>query len=463
MWSIEKGTAPPAFIGIWPRGGAKSTSVEMACVAVGARRVRNYILYVCETQQQADDHVQNIGSMLESATVEAFYPDLASRELNKYGNSKGWRRNRLRTASGLTIDAIGLDTASRGIKMDEDRPDLIALDDLDDTSDNAETTIPKKIAALTQKILPAGSEDCAVLAVQNLVRDDGIFGKLASGEADFLANRIVSGPHPALIGFQEEFKDGKHVITAGTPTWVGQGIPECQALIDRIGIRSFRLECQHEKQRPEAPAFPEWDAAVHTCEPFPIPANWPRWRAIDWGYASPYCCLWLARSPDGTVYAYRELYERRVPTPQQALKIKLLSAGETYRQSVADTQMWDTHREGKVVKAHAAEYAEMGVPIQKANKAREAGKAKVHQMLEHGAGFPPRFKAFRPARADGRGGCPNLIREMPLLIPDKDKPEDVETDASDHAYDSLRYGLMAIDNESPALPRSSYGFGGSHR
>lgn len=53
-------------MGIWPRGGGKSTTAEAACVAVGARDVRGYALYISETQDQADKHVESVGAMLES-------------------------------------------------------------------------------------------------------------------------------------------------------------------------------------------------------------------------------------------------------------------------------------------------------------------------------------------------------------------------------------------------------------
>ena len=42
VWSIEPGLRPDPLIAIWGRGGAKSTSAEGACVAIGARRVRRY-------------------------------------------------------------------------------------------------------------------------------------------------------------------------------------------------------------------------------------------------------------------------------------------------------------------------------------------------------------------------------------------------------------------------------------
>jgi phage terminase large subunit-like protein len=242
VWSLERGIRSPSFIAIWPRGGAKSTSAELACVAVAARQSRKYVLYVSSTQQQADTHVQNVQSLLESSAFAQDYPSMASRGVNKYGSSQGWRRNRLHTDSGFTIDALGLDTAARGAKVDEDRPDLIVIDDVDTETDSAAST-DKKIALLTRKLLPAGSSDLAVLAIQNLVHPDSIFAQLADGRADFLRNRIVSGPTPALEEFTHEEQAGRTVVQ-GTPTWEGQDLVTCQALVDDIGLQAFEAECQ---------------------------------------------------------------------------------------------------------------------------------------------------------------------------------------------------------------------------
>src|SRR3990172_1866449 len=127
VWQIRKGHRAPAFVGIWPRGGGKSTNVEMATVALGALQTRRYGWYTCATQDQADGHVASIGSMLESPEVGAFYPALSARRVGKYGHSRGWRGNRLTTAAGFTVDAVGLDKAIRGRRMIEDRPHLIIL------------------------------------------------------------------------------------------------------------------------------------------------------------------------------------------------------------------------------------------------------------------------------------------------------------------------------------------------
>lgn len=125
VWQIRPGIRPRPLVNIWSRGAAKSTSAEGGVVALGARRRRRYALYISSTQDSADQHVANIGAILESRQLEELYPDMAKRDVNKYGSSRGWRRNRLATASGFVVDALGLDTQVRGIKFESSRPDLM--------------------------------------------------------------------------------------------------------------------------------------------------------------------------------------------------------------------------------------------------------------------------------------------------------------------------------------------------
>lgn len=243
-WAIEPGTRPRPFVAIWPRGGAKSTSAEMSVLAMAARRKRRYCLYVSETQDQADDHVANIASLLEGDEVEFAYPHLGEQLLGKFGNSKGWRRNRIRTGSGFTVDAMGLDSAARGIKLENMRPDLMVFDDIDAESDSEQIT-EKKIRTITRKLLPAGSQDCAVLAIQNKVHDDSIFARLAENRADFLRDRIVCGPIPSVRNLEWQDVDGKFLITGGEASWEGQPVTSSQGLLNDIGLTAFLAECQH--------------------------------------------------------------------------------------------------------------------------------------------------------------------------------------------------------------------------
>lgn len=258
-WDIELDEPADPFIGIWARGGAKSTNTERLVTAVGARRTRRYVLYLSETQAQADKHVQAIAAILERPRIAAGYPALAERAISKYGHSKGWRGNRLRTTSGLTVDALGLDTAVRGAKVDEDRPDLIILDDIDGKLDTPATTA-KKIDVITTNILPSQAAHGTVLGVQNVILPNGVFAQLADGRAEWLATRIVSGPHPALRDFAYESRVDERgrqrfVIVAGEPTWAGQDLAACQRYIDTWGISAFLSECQHLTEPPAGGLF----------------------------------------------------------------------------------------------------------------------------------------------------------------------------------------------------------------
>lgn len=217
----------------------------MAVADLGAREERKYCLYISGTRDQADDHVASIASLLESPEMAKYYPAMAERSLGKFGNPRGWRRNRLWTASGFVVDAMGLDVALRGVKLEEQRPDLIVLDDIDSEDDSPQTTA-NKIRAITKKLLPAGSSDVAIVAVQNLVIPDGVFAQLADGRADWLARRTVSGPIPAIENLTYVTENGKHRITGGQPTWAGQDLATCQAQLEDWGLDAFLTEAQHE-------------------------------------------------------------------------------------------------------------------------------------------------------------------------------------------------------------------------
>lgn len=329
-WAIERGERTRPFIAIWPRGGAKSTTAEMLTVYLGAEDKRGYTWYVCETQDQADKHIETIAEMIESSKVEEYYPQFAERKVGKYGHSRGWRRNRLRTASGFTIDGMGLDKAVRGSRIEEQRPDFMVFDDVDGELDSALTT-EKKIKILTKSLLPAGSNNLVVLGIQNLIIPDGIFAQLSDGRADFLSDRILSGPYPAIEGLEvEQTKDG-FVITSGTATWKGQDRETCQAQIRQWGYSSFLAEAQHEVDAPPGGMFDHLE--YRRCN----------WDEVPWG-SMERVSVWVdpavtatdqsdsmgiqADGVTGDYTLYRLWSWEQVSTPQSALEKAITKAVE---------------------------------------------------------------------------------------------------------------------------------------
>lgn len=81
--------------------------------------------------------------------------------------------------------------------------------------------------------------------------------------------------------------------------------------------------------------WPAFSRGTHTIEPFEIPRDWPRFRAIDFGTANPFACLWATLAPrrhvlpggrvieDGTLIVYREHYQAGWVLSQHVTAIRL--------------------------------------------------------------------------------------------------------------------------------------------
>lgn len=273
LWQLEPGRSATPFIAVWPRGFSKTTNAEAAMIFAAAKGYK-YGLYLKATQAQADDSISNIGDWLESPEIALYYPSLADRRVNKFGSSKGWRRNRLITKSGYAVDALGLDVAKRGAKLSDYRPDFLVIDDIDEKHDSIEIS-DKKVTTITASLIPALTPESVVLVVQNLIIPHGVVSRLANVQpdnvppADFLSNRIVSGPHPAIEGLEyvrTTTDKGKNYwkITDGVPTWPFMSIDRLEYEMNRMGPKAFINEKQNVVEDLEGGMFNE-DLFQH-CE-----------------------------------------------------------------------------------------------------------------------------------------------------------------------------------------------------
>ncbi|KKM92467.1 hypothetical protein LCGC14_1218190 [marine sediment metagenome] len=250
--SIQPKVAPDPFLSIWGRGAGKSTNAEAAVTLLGCEGVRKYCAYVCATQESANKHVGTITTMLESDAIEKAYPEHGQKKLGKFKQARSWNVERVRTEGGFTVDGVGLNEYTRGAKMDEDRPDLIILDDIDDEKDSMRT-IAKHGDTITQSILPMASQDATILFVQNIPHDEGQMAQLVDGKADYLSTATISGPYPTIEGLvyetrmDEERGRARTFLTGGKATWAGMDLAASQILVDRYGIRSFLIENQHKR------------------------------------------------------------------------------------------------------------------------------------------------------------------------------------------------------------------------
>lgn len=191
----------------------------------------------------------------------------------------------------------------------------------------------------------------------------------------------------------------------------------------------------------EGQVFTEWNPDLHICRPFEIPDYWIRRRAIDWGWAKPWCCLWSATDPDtGRTFIYREAYGTGLTDERQAQIIKQHSEGEQFKVSFGDPSMWQRKNVMGIVSSAADEYSRGGVRLTAGDNDRMSGKRKVHRALANLPDGLPGLVVFDT--------CKNLIRTLPALPYDETYVEDIDSEAEDHAYDALRYLLSDLAKPS---------------
>jgi len=188
----------------------------------------------------------------------------------------------------------------------------------------------------------------------------------------------------------------------------------------------------------EGIAFPEFNRDLHVIDPFDIPIHWTRFNAVDYGYAAPSACLWFAIDPrDNTIICYRELYMKGLTADDLGKMMIEMERNDAHNiLGVLDTAAWNrTGYTGPTIGPTLCQ-APYYHKLRPADKNRIAGKIQIHERLKT-IGDPgrPGLQMFN--------NCINLIQEMESLPVDKNKPEDVDTKAQDHAYDALRYGMMS--------------------
>jgi hypothetical protein len=205
--------------------------------------------------------------------------------------------------------------------------------------------------------------------------------------------------------------------------------------------------------------FDEWDESVHTVRDrdfASILAN-PgvlRFRAFDWGSAKPFSVGWYAVLdkqyecgerilPRGALVKYREWYGSTGPNKGLKMTADLVAQGiverekgERIRYGVADPAIFIRDGGpsiGETMAIHRCSW-------RRADNKRKAGWEQLRQRLVGEAGIPLLYFT---------DSCEDTIRTLPTLQHDDTDPEDLDTEAEDHAADETRYAVMS----RPWIPR----------
>ncbi|MBN3270136.1 terminase [Bordetella bronchiseptica] len=186
-----------------------------------------------------------------------------------------------------------------------------------------------------------------------------------------------------------------------------------------------------------------FDPDRHIVEPFAIPASWKVWRAMDWGFAKPYSVGWWALDNDGVFYRWRELYGyggkanvgSREDVSAVARRIKQIEEhderlGYEYRHNIADSAIFSETGTESIARS----FKRSGVSWRESAKGRGSrinGAQRIVDLL-----MADRLKIFE--------SCRHWIRTVPLLMPDPNRLEDVDTSMEDHAWDETMYATGPI-------------------
>lgn len=238
----------------------------------------------------------------------------------------------------------------------------------------------------------------------------------------------------------------------------------------------------------EGAFFPEFSMERHVIAPFAIPSHWLRFRSMDWGSASPFSIGWWAVATDDfsihsggrPTYSYhhdsQEQDGKSCTLPR--MEMDTMSHGRILpRGSLIRYREWyGADAQGHGLKLPAEEIADgikhrerddpditYGV-LDPAAFASDGGPSIAERMFKRGVSFRPADNR-RVARIGAIGGwdqlrnrllgnserpmiyffhtCTDLIRTLPALQHDSDKPEDVDTESEDHAPDECRYACMS--------------------
>lgn len=200
--------------------------------------------------------------------------------------------------------------------------------------------------------------------------------------------------------------------------------------------------------------FTEWNKEIHVMKPFPIPNNWRRYFAMDYGL-DMLAAYWIAVDEHGRSYAYKEYCQSNLIISDAANAIKARTEpNETIHQYFAPPDLWNRRQDSG--KSLVELFQGAGIHLTKASNDRVQGWYNVKEWLK------PTLDETGKAIANLRvfDTCTSLIESMPNLQIDKRNPNDVSTEPHKftHSPDAIRYFLAGrpIPNYKPVEHEDDY-------
>ena len=248
-------------------------------------------------------------------------------------------------------------------------------------------------------------------------------------------------------------EDNPVLWDAAAATWTARGAAYLAKLDKLTGTRKQRLR-YGKWVIAEGAVYEDFDPAVHLVDRFDIPAEWRRFRVIDFGYTNPFVCQWWAQDHDGRLYLYRELYMTGRTVRVHAAQILALSEGERIEATVADHDAEDR-----------ATLRECGISTVAARKEISVGIQAVQERLRVAGDGQPRLFVLRDSLVERDETLAEAAQ--PVCTADEfaayvwakqadGKPnKEAPVDLYNHGMDCVRYGVRHVDGSPVARVRAN--------
>lgn len=185
-----------------PRNAGKTTlTFLVAPLWAAAHKHQKFIAAFADSATQAEMHLQTFRNELErNALLRMDFPELCAPSRKSSGKSQADNNSQYRARSGFTFVARGVDSRNLGMKVDEDRPTLLLLDDVEPPEETYSAALKdKRLGALTDSILPL-NEMARVVLVGTVTMEGSIVHDLVRGEEPWISDqRFRTHYYPALV------------------------------------------------------------------------------------------------------------------------------------------------------------------------------------------------------------------------------------------------------------------------
>jgi len=167
----------PDFLDICFRGAAKTTRLKLFvafCIANDRTHKRKYIKVLTRDNSNSVQFVTDIYNLLIKPRVKALYPEIFVKDTLKREETM----SSFTTSYGAKLRAGTVGTSQRGDIQDENRPDLVIFDDIEDRLSLMSAVITNRIWQNMDEAITGLAKDGGVIYCCNYISEQGNVHKL---------------------------------------------------------------------------------------------------------------------------------------------------------------------------------------------------------------------------------------------------------------------------------------------